>query len=114
MTTNTFERLASLSDLQDGVPHAAELADGTGICLIRVGDEVYAVHDRCTHAEFSLSDSDMVDDHVIECGLHGAQFDVRTGQVLELPATERLPCFEVKVEAGDVFVRGQPSGTGRG
>lgn len=105
MSTNGFEKVAGLSDLDDGTPHAAELSDGTRVCLIRVGDEVYAVHDRCTHAEFVLSDSDMIDDYVIECGLHGAQFDVRTGEVLELPATEKLPCFEAKIEDGEVLVR---------
>lgn len=105
MSTNTFEKVALLSDLEDGIPHPATLSDGTGVCLIRVNDEVFAVHDRCTHAEFPMSDGDMIDDYVIECGLHGAQFDVRTGEVLELPATEQLACFDVKVEGGEVHVR---------
>lgn len=100
-----FEHVASLAELSDGIPHAAALSDGTEVCLIRVGNEVFAVHNRCTHAEFALSDSDMVDDYVIECGLHGAQFDIRTGEVLDLPATEPLPCFQVRVEDGEVWVR---------
>ena len=105
MIEDDYTKVASLTELEEGVPKAAELPDGTPLCLIRVAGEVYAVHDRCTHAEFTLSDSDMIDDYVIECGLHGAQFDVRTGEVLELPATERLPCFETKVEEGHVLVR---------
>ena len=105
MSENVFAKVAVLSDVPEGVPHGVELPDGTEVCLIRVGEEVYAVHNRCTHAEFALSDSDMIDDYVIECGLHGAQFDVRTGEVLELPATDELPCFQTKIESGEVLVR---------
>lgn len=103
--TDGFEKVADFDDLPDGIPYGAEMSDGTPVCLIRVGDEVYAVQDRCTHAEFPMRDGDMVDDFVIECGLHGAQFDVRTGEVLELPATDQLPCYQVKVENGSVHVR---------
>ena len=51
------------------------------------------------------SDGDMVDDYVIECALHGAQFDLRNGEVLEPPASDGLSMFEVKVEGNDVLVR---------
>lgn len=100
-----FEKIIPLSDLPEGVPRGGALSTGEEICLVRVGDAVYAMENRCTHAEFALSDGDMVDDFVIECALHGAQFDVRTGKVLELPATDDLPCYEVKVEDGAVWVK---------
>ncbi len=104
-----FERVASLSELQDGTITAAELESGESVCLVRVGDSVYAMSDRCTHAEFPLSDGEMVEDHVIECALHGAQFDVRDGRVLAEPADETLPTFEVRIEKGEVWV-GPPQG----
>lgn len=108
-----FTRVAALGDLSEGFPHRATLPDGTDVCLIRVGEEVYALQDRCTHAEFAMHDGDMVDDYVIECALHGAQFDVRTGEVLELPATESLPRYEVKIEDGDILVRVEESQAGQ-
>jgi 3-phenylpropionate/trans-cinnamate dioxygenase ferredoxin subunit len=100
-----FERVASLADLPDETPVGVDLQNGDSVCLVKVRGEVYAFENRCSHAEFPMSDGDMVDDYVIECGLHGAQFDVRSGKVLELPATENLPCYDVTVENGEVLVR---------
>ncbi len=100
-----FEKVASLEELPEGVPVGAALGNGEEVCLVRVSGEVYAFQNRCTHAEFPMSDGDMVDDYVIECGLHGAQFDIRSGKVLELPADEDLPCYQVKVEDGAVLVK---------
>ncbi|NIM51860.1 MAG: Rieske 2Fe-2S domain-containing protein [Gemmatimonadales bacterium] len=105
MTEPGFERVVSLGDLPEGTPVAVELSTGEGLCLIKVRGEVFAFEDRCSHADFALSDGEMVDDHAIECPLHGAQFDVRTGEAIEAPATESLSLYEVKLENGDVLVR---------
>jgi len=100
-----FKKVAVLSDLPEGAPVGVQLGADGAICLVRVGAEVFACEDRCSHAEYPMSDGEMVDDYVIECGLHGAQFDIRTGEVLELPATERLGMIEVRIANDDVFVR---------
>ena len=100
-----FERVATLDELPEDTPVGFELDAGTEVCLVKVRGQVFAFENRCTHAEFPMADGEMVEDFVIECGLHGAQFDVRSGEVLELPATDPLPCFDVKVEDGEVFVR---------
>lgn len=100
-----FQRVASLSDLPDGRPAGCTLADGRGVCLVRVREEVYALEDKCSHADFPMSDGDVVDDFVIECPLHGAQFDLRDGAVLEAPADEPLRTFEVRVDDDDVWVK---------
>ena len=76
------------------------VAAGVPIAVFNVHGELYAIGDTCTHEEFSLSDGDMVDDYTVECALHGAQFDVRTGAVLCLPATEPEPSYPVWVEDG--------------
>ena len=108
MTDQQFERAARLADLPDGAPFGIELSSGERVCLVRVGDEVFGLADQCTHADFPMGDGEMVDDYVIECALHGAQFDVRTGQVLESPATDALPTFEVRVTDGEVWVKARP------
>jgi 3-phenylpropionate/trans-cinnamate dioxygenase ferredoxin subunit len=105
VTEPGFDRVASLGDLPEGTPVAVQLSSGQGLCLVRVQGEVYAFEDRCSHADFPLSDGEMVDDHAIECPLHGAQFDVRTGEAIEAPAKESLELYEVKLEDGDVLVR---------
>jgi len=100
-----FERTVSLSSLGEGRPTSYRLEDGAAVCLVRVGDAVYALEDRCSHAEFPISDGDMVDDLVLECPLHGAQFDVRTGEAVEPPAEASIPSYEVKIADGAVWVR---------
>ncbi len=108
MSDGDFEKVAALDELPDHTPVSFELANGDEICLVKVRGEVFAFENRCTHAEFPMSDGEIVDDYVIECGLHGAQFDVRTGEVVELPATDRLPCYPVKVDKGDIWVQTTP------
>jgi len=100
-----FEQVTTLADLAEGQPVAVTFSDGGPLCLVLVDGLVYAFADQCSHAEYALSDGEMVDDHVIECVLHGAQFDVRTGEAMELPATESLQMYEVEVEDGVVWVR---------
>jgi 3-phenylpropionate/trans-cinnamate dioxygenase ferredoxin component len=76
------------------------VVNGTPIAIFSVHDELYAIGDTCTHQEYSLSDGEMVDDYIVECPLHGAQFDVRSGAALCLPATEPTPSYPVWVEDG--------------
>ena len=104
MSNDGFERVALLDDLPMNTPTSVE-RDGEPICLVRIGKEVYAISNNCTHADFPMGDGEMVEDFVIECGLHGAQFDLRDGTVAELPATESIGCYEVKLEDGGVWVR---------
>lgn len=105
MSEPGFERVVPLAEIPEQTPYAATLSDGEQVCLVRVGDSVYALEDRCSHADFPLSDGDIVDDCIIECALHGAQFDIRTGEVLESPATEGLNLLDVLVEDGAVWVK---------
>lgn len=100
-----FVRVAELAQLPNGAPHGVQLPNGERVCLVRVGNEVFGFEDRCTHADFPLSAGEMVDDYVLECALHGARFDVRDGSIVDLPATEPLSCYEVKVENGSVWLR---------
>ena len=105
MSEGDFESIVSVDALPDGAPLAVQLKNGERICLVRANGRVYAFEDQCPHAEFPMSDGEMVDDYVIECALHGAQFDVRSGEVLELPATNDLSTYDVKLEDGTVWVR---------
>ncbi|MFM7451117.1 MAG: non-heme iron oxygenase ferredoxin subunit [Actinomycetota bacterium] len=69
------------------------------VCVARIGDEVFAVADFCSHAEASLSEGD-IEDYKIECWLHGAEFDLRSGEVLTPPAFEAIETYAV-VRDGD-------------
>ncbi len=102
-----LQRAARLADVETGLPLAVTLPDGQRICLIRDGERVHAVADRCTHKDFALSGGDLVAPCVLECPWHGARFDVRTGQVVNGPAVEPLATYSVRVVGEEVFVGGR-------
>ncbi len=74
------------------------------VALFRIDDSVYAIGDRCSHADASLAEGDVFDTEV-ECPRHGAAFDLTTGKALTLPASRPVPTYQTKVEDGTVFVR---------
>ncbi|HEX9730143.1 MAG TPA: non-heme iron oxygenase ferredoxin subunit [Gemmatimonadales bacterium] len=104
MSDDGYERVVDLADLPESTLVGVALNDGEQVVLVRFGSAVYALQDCCSHADFPLSEGDVVDDYVIECALHGAQFDVRDGQALELPATEPLVTYAVRIDGEAVMV----------
>ena len=73
------------------------------IAMFRIDDEVFAIGDRCSHAEASLAEGE-VWDHTVECPRHGSEFDLRTGEPGALPATQPVPVYPVTVEDGTVYL----------
>ncbi len=90
------------STLVDGKPQKISLGD-KDVCVARIGNEVFAVADICTHSEASLSEGD-ISNYKIECWLHGAEFDLRTGEALTPPAVEALETFEVRRDGDTVTI----------
>ena len=81
------------------------MVDGTPVAIVRIGDDVYAIADTCSHAEVSLSEGWVdPDDCTIECVQHGAVFDVATGEAITLPATRPVDTFAVEVVDGMVVL----------
>lgn len=77
--------------------------NGMSICVARIGDEVFAIDDTCTHGQASLSEGEITD-YRIECWLHGAEFDLRTGEVITLPATQPVKTYPVHIVADSVTI----------
>lgn len=97
-----WRRLASKSEIQEGSPVSVEV-EGVPIGLFRVSDEIFALHDVCTH-EFALLSSGFQDGDQIECPLHQAIFNIRTGEHLTPPAPCGVKCFRVRIDGDDVLV----------
>lgn len=74
------------------------------VCLVQLGGKYYALDDRCTHAESTLSGGE-VEDGEIACPLHGARFDLKTGAAITPPATMPVRRHDVKTEGDDVWVK---------
>jgi 3-phenylpropionate/trans-cinnamate dioxygenase ferredoxin subunit len=92
----------AFDSLIEGKPVAID-HNGVTVCVARIGDEVYAVEDTCTHSEASLSEGE-ISGTKIECWLHGAEFDLRTGEALTPPATTPLKTFSVKRNGNQVVI----------
>lgn len=95
-------RVAALAEVPEGATRLVEV-NGNAVCLYNLGGRICATQDACTHAEASLADG-FIDGDVIECPLHQATFDIRTGKVLNPPATEDLLVYSVQVENDEIRV----------
>lgn len=104
-------RLTALEDLDDGSARRFEVG-GRALSVVRIGDDVYVIGDRCSHADVSLSGGEVdADECTIECPQHGSEFDLRTGEALTLPAVRPVPTYDVRVVDGDVVVDVPDAGT---
>jgi nitrite reductase/ring-hydroxylating ferredoxin subunit/uncharacterized membrane protein len=81
----------------------AQVGD-TPVMLVRDGDGVLALHDRCSHRGCSLASGEVADG-AVTCPCHGSRFDLRSGEVLRGPATAPQPVLETRTRAGRVEVR---------
>jgi 3-phenylpropionate/trans-cinnamate dioxygenase ferredoxin component len=94
-------RLCALAELSSEVPLRVEF-DDLDVAVVKVGDEVFAIEDVCSHADVPLSEGE-VEDCTIECALHGSRFDLRTGKPTGPPANRPVPVFATSVVDGDVY-----------
>ena len=100
----TTQRLCKVDDLAPGTARRFDIGKHR-ICLVRIEDDFYAIGDRCSHADFSLSEGEVwSDEKEIECWKHGSTFSLLTGEPQSLPATMPVPVSMVRVEGDDVFV----------
>jgi 3-phenylpropionate/trans-cinnamate dioxygenase ferredoxin component len=96
------------------VAKAAELApgqmkwvvvNGERRVLANVEGAFYAISDVCGHRNAPLSRG-RLQGYLIECPLHFARFDVRTGDLVNGPVSTAVPVYEVRVEGDTVYIKG--------
>jgi 3-phenylpropionate/trans-cinnamate dioxygenase ferredoxin subunit len=96
--------ICRLDELVEGEARRFDVADAR-LCVVRIGDDVLCIADRCSHEDFSLSQGDVfVAGREIECVRHGAIFDLTTGEPCSLPATKPVATFAASVVDGMVEV----------
>jgi 3-phenylpropionate/trans-cinnamate dioxygenase ferredoxin subunit len=80
-------------------------AGRTSVCVYNLGGDLYAIEDRCSHDDGPLCEGDWKpEEGVVVCPRHGANFDIRSGEALTLPAFEPVETFPVRVDDGLVTV----------
>jgi 3-phenylpropionate/trans-cinnamate dioxygenase ferredoxin component len=96
--------LGKLADIAPGTAKRFDVGKHR-IAVVRCEDDVYAVGDTCTHADFSLSEGEVYcEEREIECWKHGSTFSLISGEPQSLPATRAVPVYKVEVVDGDVVV----------
>jgi 3-phenylpropionate/trans-cinnamate dioxygenase ferredoxin subunit len=98
----SFVRACATGDVEPGSALAV-VVDDVAVAVVHDGDDWYAVYDECSHAAIPLSEGE-VEGGQIECWLHGSMFDLRTGKPTNLPATEPVAIYPVRVDGDDVLV----------
>lgn len=90
------------AELEDGKLIGAQV-NGVGVLLVRKGDRVYALADRCSHRGCSLHEGELNDD-TVTCPCHGSTFRL-DGNIVKGPATSPQPAFDVRTSEGKVEIR---------
>ena len=96
--------LCAFDDIAPGTAKRFEVGKHR-IAVVRCDDDLYAIGDTCTHADFSLSEGEVYcDEREIECWKHGSTFSLTSGEPQSLPATRAVPVFHVEVVDGSIVV----------
>ena len=97
-----FVEIAPAAELPNGERLFVDLGDKP-IVIFNIAGQFFAIGDVCTHDDGPLGDG-LLEDHNIVCPRHGAEFDVRTGQAVQMPAVIDIPAYPVQVREGKIFV----------
>jgi 3-phenylpropionate/trans-cinnamate dioxygenase ferredoxin subunit len=100
--------VAAAAAVGEAAPLSVEV-EGVHLIIVRCGNDLYAVEDRCTHDGESLGEAEVQDCQVI-CPRHGAHFCLRTGEALTPPAYEALRTYRVREQDGRLQVE-SPAGS---
>ena len=102
MADTDFVKVAEVGEISPGDMKPVKVGNEE-ILLVNVDGNIHACDDVCTHSYASLSEGDL-DGEEVQCPLHGAIFNVTSGEVITPPAAAALRLFEVRIEGSDILV----------
>lgn len=97
-----FMVITPASELPNGERLFVDLGDKP-IVVFNIAGQYYAIGDVCTHDDGPLGDGVLEGNHVV-CPRHGAEFDVRTGQAVQMPAVVDIPAYPVRIVDGNIMI----------
>ena len=96
--------VCAFEELADGTARRFDV-NGVAVAVVRIGDDVYAISDVCSHANVSLSEGEVwCDERELECPKHGSAFHLETGEPSTLPATQPVAVYNASVVDGQIVV----------
>ncbi len=99
----SWQSVARVDEVQEGLPIEVTVS-GIGICLLRAGDEFFAIDNLCTHAEASLCEGAQ-EGRILECPRHGGRFNIETGAAVHYPAFAPVRTYPVRREEDTLWVQ---------
>ena len=93
-------KICDLSEIPNGSIKKFEINDEE-ITICNINNQIFAINDNCSHDEASLQEG-FIDGYEIECPVHGAKFDIRTGEVTCLPAVSPIKTYNIKINNGAI------------
>jgi len=97
-------QLLDVEEIPEGKAKRVEI-EGSRIAVTRINGEIYAVGDMCTHANYALSEGPVdTEELTIECWKHGAQFCLKTGEAISLPAIRPIISYQLETIQTSVFI----------
>ncbi len=97
-----YIEIAPVSELAMGERLFVEIG-GKPIVIFQIGGQYYSIGDVCSHDEGPVGEGQLTD-HTITCPRHGAQFDVRNGGVVAMPAVVDIPAYPVQIRDGMIYL----------
>jgi 3-phenylpropionate/trans-cinnamate dioxygenase ferredoxin subunit len=95
--------VAEESELPNGERLFLEIDDIT-LVVFNIAGKYFAIGDVCSHDDGPIGEGEFEDEYEIACPRHGARFDVRSGEVMSLPAIVDIPAYPVRVVDGQIEV----------
>ena len=97
-----FLEIAPASELPNGERLFVELGDKP-IVIFNIAGQFFAIGDVCSHDDGPLGDG-VIEGNNVVCPRHGAEFDVRTGKAMAMPAVIDIPAYPVQIRGETIFV----------
>jgi len=94
--------LGKVDEVPDGEVRSFD-ANGVPVAVANVGGSLFAFGDTCPHRQCSLGEGEL-EETVIVCPCHGSEFDVKTGEVVNPPATDPVRSYQLTVADGEIQI----------
>ena len=96
-------KVAEYNEVSEGGMKKVD-AKGISIALYKLSGQVYATSNICTYDGCFLDENHRMHNYMVECTLHNEQWDIRTGEVVIPPASEKLKTYKAEIIDEDIYL----------